>query len=185
MSTTSEYSLRMSLQHWDNIYPGTHRESLYSWVLHGSHMPPFWDQNNAMKVCLYSVPPETDRKGKTWRWNWRGWNRTQRWRQQKESGYRYRQRKIPLCLTFTVKSNTFEILQIRPITPAILKQFVRDIITFWIERALCRSEVELQSSAKFLPLEFGLLRLETYALYTSLDRANALLYFLNQTPTGV
>lgn len=68
-------------------------------------------------------------------------------------------------------------LQIRPCTLAIFEQFVREIITFWIESAPRRSEVELKSSAKFLPLEFGFLCLETYALYTSLDGAHALLYF--------
>ena len=76
-------------------------------------------------------------------------------------------------------------LQIRTCTLAVFRQFVKEIITFWSERAPRHSEVELKSSAKFLPLEFGFLCLETYASYTILDWAHARLYFLNQTPTGM
>ena len=45
--------------------------------------------------------------------------------------------------------------------------------------------LDKKSSGKFLPLEFGFPQIETYALYTSLDGAHPVLYFLNQTPTGM
>lgn len=97
---------------------------------------------------------------------------------------RYGQRQISLSLTVIVKSKSPQCCKSRLFPHVFLTQFVREIITLWIESTQCCSEGELKSSAKFLPLEFGFLCFETYALYTSLDVANALLYFLNQTPTG-
>lgn len=129
-------------------------------------------------------PPERDSKREWGRWSEKERAGHNDGESGKKVNTRYRQRQIPWCLTVTVRSDTLQCYKWGPVL-CISKQFVREIITFWIKRAPRRSEVELKSSVKFLPLEFEFLCLETYALYTSLDWAHALLYFLNQTPTGM
>lgn len=96
-------------------------------------------------ACTVS-PRERDRQRERGRWSEEERAGHNDGESGKKGNTRYRQRHITLNLTATVKSDILRCCKSGP----VLLLFVREIITFWIERAPRHSEAELKSSAKFL-----------------------------------
>lgn len=143
------------------------RRRLESRVLNGIHVSTsagsLWYRSSNTEA-FNAVPPERERKGR-----WSGEERTGHI--DVASGGEMKTRST--CGQILPNNATNQ-------APALRRSVMEMITSVDGRRSPCRGEAELKCDVLFLPLEFGSPCLETYALYTSLDGAQAQLYFLNQ-----